>query len=783
MSTPSYLSEPEEVLAKSGLLEQSVATHTKEALRWWRNAVEWHAPMINYLAQSIPIDKTALTIRLFLTVAFHDVGKGNIAFQQKIRKEKYTEPESHALFGLPVIAAVVKEQPLLEKDTHKFFPELLAIATHHSALTKEVFGRFEGVHAEYVGMDYFKHFFETVNQEGESFFGTDWRSISFDPECLNTGTPFELFSKIRLESNYFINNPDHKRPQKVLFREMIILFNSVLHTSDWLASSGAAPDSFYYAPAIDTHTFTQSFAKRQAAFSGWRPFQEKMAQSSSHLIVQIPTGQGKTEGSLLWALGRPMQKILFLLPTQVTVNKIYQRLDELFEDRDIGLAHGNARFIINAESPLETSLARIKLMYSRSFFYPITAGTVDQFIYSFFNWGKWSLTGSASLQSNIIIDEIHLYDAFTLGLILMAIKQAARLGAKFCIMSATMPVFLEEHLKGILEPCGGVAFIRDPQMLDLQRHVVYTDNRSIEELVTKIKQDFDLGKKVLIVVNTKAKARELYDLFNEQAGQEYLMLYHSQFIVKDRKYKEDHLETIGRTDYSGRFIAICTQVVEVSLDLDFDVLYTENAPIDAIIQRLGRANRKNKKPEKAKVTIAHHSEQSKKYIYKKADKILEKSWELLKEYTQRLDGNLKEKDFVEILQSVYTKDNMGSAYYEEFDQGTRFYFKTWEEVTHYMYTLSSDERQLNAVTSRISDYVQVDCILQKHFTMHGLYEAVSGEKKDFDRINKYLVKIPLWIAKKHRIAVDWDLDIPVVDFKYDFDTGITYEQDIESQIN
>lgn len=782
MSNLLLLSDPEQVLAKSGERQQSAATHTLEALRWWKAAMHWHEPLMASVTNKLSLDRTELAIRLFLTVAFHDVGKGNMAFQRKIRKEPYREPESHALFGLPIAWSVIGPKPLFEKSGDRFYPEILAIATHHSALTKEVFSRFEDVSPEYVPLFYFEHFFNTINKEGSAVFGSDWETIQFDAECLTAQSPHTLLRKVRHEAVDFIKDPSHNLAKRTAYRELWILFNSVLHTADWLSSSGVEPGKFLYSPGISQEVFTERFSlQADGQFKAWRPFQEVMRNTRKHLIVQIPTGQGKTEGSLLWALGNAEQKILFLLPTQVTVNKVYDRLQHLF-DGMAGLAHGNARFILKDESPLETPDSRVKLLYSRSFFMPIIAGTVDQFIYSFFNWGKWTLTGSASLQGNIIIDEIHLYDAFTLGLILTAIQHGVNAGARFCVMSATMPVFLEEAMCEILGRNGGFEVIKDPEMQLLQRHIVQTRQQTVETLVPEMLADFRLGKKVLVVVNTKAKAREIFDLLRKEVEMNSIMLYHSQFIIKDRRLKEDALEKIGKTDYALPFIAVCTQVVEVSLDLDFDVLYTENAPIDAIIQRLGRANRKNKKPEKAKVVIAHHSEQSRKYIYKKAEKILDETWRLTNEYVIRLEGQLREKEFVDILQQVYVRENWGNTYEKELEEGRSLYGKVWDESTHYLYTLSSDEKAMQGATSRLMDYAQVDCVLQMHFDQYKLLEAMIGEKKDYDRIREYLVKIPLWLAKKHSIGVTWDIDVLVVDFKYDYETGVTYEADTDAQI-
>ena len=151
--------------------------------------------------------------------------------------------------------------------------------------------------------------------------------------------------------------------------------------------------------------------------------------------------------------------------------------------------------------------------------------------------------------------------------------------------------------------------------------------------------------------NTIAKAREIFDLLDEDISLENRMLYHSQFILQDKKNKENLLE--GLKSRNNGFVAVCTQIVEVSLDIDFDILYTENAPIDAIIQRLGRVNRKGKiqkripKMQFAKVVITHESEKSRKYVYKTLPKILSLTYSNLSSIANKQKGNITEKKFKE----------------------------------------------------------------------------------------------------------------------------------------
>lgn len=766
-----------EILAKSSP-PLTVIEHTEDTINWWERAMQWYSDFVNEVASFCSVSPVDLRRRLFLAAAFHDIGKGNEIFQKKIKLKSKEErkalgKESHALFGLPFLWSVIKNEPLLSAGKKlDFYPSILAVATHHSSLTEEVFSSFREVKPGYVQESYFRDFFDVVNKRGTQYFGAQWKAIHFDVETLKGGLPWSLLNHIRGMARDFATAEAGAEKARML----LLLFNAVIHTADWLASSGISTSEFFYAPALTTQTLTKAFTEQtHGKFENWHGFQLEMAREPRHLIVKIPTGQGKTEGSLLWALNRPDQKILFLLPTQVTTNKVYDRLKSLFPGREIGLAHGNASYRLGEEPELDERELRVKLLYSRSFFWPVTVATVDQLLYSYFNWGKWTLTGVAANQANIIIDEIHLFDGFTLGLILQAINKACRFGARFCLMSATMPDFLENHLNRILGGPQHYRVIEDPSKLQLQRHRVQLTEVGMGSLVGQIKNDFAVGKKVLVVCNTKEVARSTYDELKKMRDSDYgewLMLYHSQFIVADREVKEKKLTEIGRTENIRPFIAVCTQVVEVSLDLDFDVLYTENAPIDALIQRLGRANRKGKK-ELAKVTICQASEKSEKYVYGKAIEIMRRGWQELENYIRQFDGNLQEAHFAEILRSVYTWENLSQSYHQQFKEGLHLFRNAWKDTTKYIYALDLAEAKLKNIGSRLEEYVQIDCVLQQHYIQYDLLTWI--ENKQFDQINQYIIQIPAYRLKQFKPTRElWEGGIPVVDLVYNFEDGLDF---------
>lgn len=122
--------------------------------------------------------------------------------------------------------------------------------------------------------------------------------------------------------------------------------------------------------------------------------------------------------------------------------------------------------------------------------------------------------------------------------------------------------------------------------------------------------------------------------------------YHSRFMQKDRVKKEDDI--LRYEEGKKPIMLIATQVVEVSLDIDYDVLFTENAPIDAIVQRAGRINRKREK-DGTKVIIFRHTEITEQYIYT-IPEILERTFVVLKNNNGE---RLSEQKLVELVNFVY----------------------------------------------------------------------------------------------------------------------------------
>jgi CRISPR-associated endonuclease/helicase Cas3 len=197
--------------------------------------------------------------------------------------------------------------------------------------------------------------------------------------------------------------------------------------------------------------------------------------------------------------------------------------------------------------------------------------------------------------SAFIFDEIHAYEPERLALILeLLIFLREKLKASFFVMSATLPSVIQNRLKDTL---GSAVLIQASKEVfqRFTRHQVNLLKGELlsEEGLVKIKGFYEQGKSVLVTCNTVSRAQEVYNRLAINVTGESLILAHSRFNGLDRLEKEQRIiEITGLKSKIRRpVIVVSTQVVEVSLNIDLDVLFSDPAPLEALLQRFGRVNR------------------------------------------------------------------------------------------------------------------------------------------------------------------------------------------------
>ena len=606
--TQSTLSE---ILAKSHP-RQTLIQHSREAVQHLLCFTTVFSSQIKHVAETAGISQDELSSRLFAAVWLHDIGKASSDFQARIKGESDVLGIPHALLSTPFVLAAM---PSVGGTPY----EAAAVMSHHTPYYSGLYGTIEATNLKACYFwDAAWEFYQMLPAEHYRIFGYDYPFPLSEPNQWNSHT---IVCLVRDTVSDYL-------PSKA--REIFGLLIAAIHYGDWL-SSGHRADWVYTIPEIAKRVRgslqkykdapQDTFASRVAP-----GIQSRAEAAKGHLLLIAPTGSGKTEAALLWASNQQPTRLIYLLPTRVTSNAMYNRIQG-YVDNLAGLAHGTAGLVIGEKEGYDSEAFQSRLYHS-TFMQPATVATVDQILLSKFNWNQWGLVETNAMQSAIIFDEIHAYDLYTLGLILNAVRELASRGTRLCFMSATMPDFIRETLTDLLVPFGGHTLVDCPEAKDEQRHCLFVQDKPLEEALLDIEHAFQQGKKVLVVANTVDNACDMYRLVRDRIGKTHAMLFHSRFIEQDRQKREERI--VERNQKTGGFVAVVTQIVEVSLDIDYDVMFTQVAPVDALVQRFGRVNRKGQKGL-VPVYVFQPDEGSAK-VY--GEDLLNQAWELLKSTKQ-----------------------------------------------------------------------------------------------------------------------------------------------------
>ena len=353
------------------------------------------------------------------------------------------------------------------------------------------------------------------------------------------------------------------------------------------------------------------------------------------IIIEAPMGEGKTEAAF-YSMVRPGAETgaYYALPTQATSDAMVGRLGTFVEQHkrrevNLALAHAGAR----VPAPLPThpadpegleANATAAAWFStgrRELLAELGVGTVDQALLGVLPTKHhfvrlWALAGRT-----LVIDEVHAYDAYTGGLVEALVEWSAALGAAIVVMSATLPeatsnalvrAFARGH--GIEAPelrrapyprltvvnCSGDAQRMSFQASRRATVRVVPAPHDLGGLAAEVLAAAHVGGAVGVVVNRVDRAQALYRRLSR--GPAEVVLLHARMPKDDRSRRERALvRRLGpEGDPTNRnVIVIGTQVIEQSLDLDFDAMFTDLAPVDLILQRSGRLHRHAGRPRPA----------------------------------------------------------------------------------------------------------------------------------------------------------------------------------------
>ncbi len=618
----------QEVLAKSGP-PISLKQHIDECLRVYES--------LRKAFGRLPINDADRFWRLLrLGIILHDLGKSHSEFQKLLSgKRADWYHQRHELFSVPFI----DQMDLPEED--KFILKLI-VAGHH----KDFNFLFDHIQHGYKTGDDLFSFGEDGkldwDEETEKLNHKFIKTFLKDYGILLDSNPLNLpFAEIK---EYTCNpvNTSNINFQKLL------LAAGALKQCDHSASAG-----IFKVNILEEKHFNFLYDTR------WSPYfhQKKASETNGNIVLIAPTGSGKTEASLMW-LHRQIKengqgRTFYILPFTASINAMFERLDDKMHGNNeiVGVVHGKLAEYIESrfekeEYSVKNEILKRELKESyRALVPPLKVATPFQLLKSIFGLKGFEKGIFEMSGGYFIFDEIHVYDPEVTAQIKVLIEFAIRfLNVNVCLMTATLPTFLKNEFAGAI---GTFTEISADTTLyqSFIRHRIKVDEGLLTDHIADIQKRLANGDKVLVVCNTVKQAQTIYN--NLEASRKVLL--HGAFNGVDRNTKEKELKS------EEVKLLVGTQAIEVSLDIDYDVIFTEPAPLDALLQRFGRVNRHRVngeyRPPCDCIVFSERNEVD-KYIYKN-EEIIAHTLDALREMESHNSGVVAEIDLQKYIDQVY----------------------------------------------------------------------------------------------------------------------------------
>jgi len=578
---------------------------------------------------------------LFWAGFLHDWGKAARGFQQLLRGKARRWPYRHEVLSLAFLDWVTaglsqEEQTLLaavlvthHKDLPVLVDDYLDPWDPAADPLPDMVGQLEPRDVEQLFLWLQKHGPLWLQHLGMEDHGVHMPSLPAWPEAQSMVTPEQarrhLAQADRLQQSwdqalYGAANPDRVIPQL----RAGVLLRGLLIQADHMGSAAVG--------TLPRVTWSAGALLERIGISPERlyPHQRAAGEGEGHLLLTAPTGSGKTEAALLWAAARRAPRLFYTLPYQASMNAMYDRLSALFPDR-VGLLHGRStlslyqRLMDQEYSPQEAIRVSRELRNRAGLaYFPVRIFSPYQMLKASFQLKGYEAMLADFAQGAFVFDEMHAYEPRRLGMIVETMRYLARhYGVRFLVMSATLATPLQQILQ---EALGGMAKVQADTSTyhRFQRHRLLMMEGDLLEPVNlaRVRAEVMAGRQVLVVCNTVERAQKVWQWAQSHLSEHPRFLLHSRFCMRDRGQKERAILAAAGLGHGRRepLLVVATQTVEVSLNLDLDVLFTDPAPPEALFQRFGRVNRLGHRPP-APVYVFRHVDPVFARIYNPVEQI------------------------------------------------------------------------------------------------------------------------------------------------------------------
>ncbi|KYD09966.1 CRISPR-associated helicase/endonuclease Cas3 [Heyndrickxia sporothermodurans] len=580
---------------------------------------------------------------LKIAVEYHDVGKTDIVFQNKIRK-KLNKPLLEAKANYQVehnflsVIAIPFQDFAISGEEGRLLSQVIAF--HHERGSEPKFSEIE------------KNYKLNI---------LPYRDV------IKKELHIVIDEKIRLSKLYFIKHQKRILPIDGILFKRYVLLKGLLHRLDHAASAHVPIE---LANEMDIGVYVQSFIQKTFPL-GINELQKfTKDHQKEHVVVIAQTGMGKTEAGLLWLGNR---KGFFTLPLRVSINSMYQRIvdstkiaiskrNEEYGEMATGLLHSTSLdYLYDQEEANDQVLEKVHSQ-SKEFANKLIITTIDQILKFPFYYLGFEKEIATVATAKVIVDELQAYNPRIAAMLIRAMVIIDQFGGSFMIMTATLPDFyfkaLQREMKDPRTPIAYKSFIDDSK----KRHNIKIEDLSIIDstIIDKAVKEGEV-RKVIIICNTIKRAREVYQSIFEK--NKNVCLLHSKFTKKDRNKLEDNLLLFAE-NHNTPGIWITTQIVEASLDIDFDFLITEMSSLDSQFQRYGRCNRKGKKSiSEPNILVCMKDVSGIGNVY--YDEIYSRSCTIL---NQQGEGVILESTKQMMIYELYNEESLsGTKFKKEFD--------------------------------------------------------------------------------------------------------------------
>ena len=631
-----------DILGKSN---QTLLGHTRDCLIICDELLRRREPFLRDFCQRYNWDSEEVRRCIRFAVWFHDIGKASDQWQSYIRKSEGQQWKHRITHALPSFAIGAISLGIRGVEKSPRLAALLAILAHHvQMLHNSSFP--EERHRCIVDMPvaYLREHLEYFRECEPNF------SIAY-PQTpqIDLGKACKIVEAVK----YAVY-----KERDLSFKALYSLILNILTASDTYASKYGPKEGSPHAPSDKNLTLNQLllindefpfYNTTSLKLLSFLPEGEKrnkmqqdiVASDSDRLILNAGCGEGKTAAALLFAQkllkNNQIERIIFTLPTKFTANNLYRDLvsPEGYDipQKLVGIIHGDSKEFLTqltkeeeTHSEIERTNANLIAQEFENNFYakPVTISTIDHLLMSLYHGYKYADRAFFNVASSVVIfDEVHYYQGITTAAIAEAMQHLTRLKVPHLVMTATIPTAVRArfnklsrgHPYPFLRATAAVSDTSKPktpfEIVKLQDTPIDADDNTSAELVGLVKEN--TGKRQIIFVNQVNRAKNVYLALKERRICENLICYHSGFISKDRVQKEKVIRSLFKApsqrkdeeikvlekysfNNSEACVLVSTQVSEISLDISADVMYSEIAPIDSIVQRGGRLNRKGVLP-------------------------------------------------------------------------------------------------------------------------------------------------------------------------------------------